>query len=118
MKPKNKNQAIWFVAFYIAMLILSCLFLAANIYLITIDALNLHELPCVASVLIIIALCSVCISIRLRLIRELKNKQCDECKIVNLYPLFEHMSNEHGLTLLDQEMFEIIDVVNKIQNEK
>ena len=33
------------------------------------------------------------------------------------YPLFELMSREHGLTLLDSEMQEIIDVCLRI-NEK
>lgn len=34
------------------------------------------------------------------------------------YKLFEHMSNEHGLTLLDYEMDEIISIVEKISNKE
>lgn len=30
------------------------------------------------------------------------------------FPLFEHMSREHGLTLLDSEMEEIVRVVRKM----
>lgn len=34
---------------------------------------------------------------------------------MNYQPLFDHMSQEHGLTLTEGEMLEIIHVVNKIQ---
>ena len=33
------------------------------------------------------------------------------------YPLFEHMSREHGLTLLDSELDEIIRVVRSLTPE-
>lgn len=32
------------------------------------------------------------------------------------YPLFSHMSSEHGLTLLESELAEIIHVVDKMRN--
>ena len=32
-----------------------------------------------------------------------------------LYPLFEHMANEHGLTLLDSELNEIVHIVLEMQ---
>ena len=32
------------------------------------------------------------------------------------YPLFEHMSSEHGLLLLDSEMDEIIDICTSTSN--
>lgn len=40
--------------------------------------------------------------------------------IMAYYPLFEHMKNEHGLTLLESEMHEIIrlsDIVKQKYNE-
>lgn len=33
-------------------------------------------------------------------------------------PLFDHMSKEHGLTLLQSEMQEIINIVNAMQAEQ
>ena len=32
-----------------------------------------------------------------------------------LYPLFEHMANEHGLTLLDSELNDIVSIVMDMQ---
>lgn len=35
-----------------------------------------------------------------------------------LQELFDHMYNEHGLILLETEMFDIISIVNKIQEKE
>lgn len=37
---------------------------------------------------------------------------------MKLYLLFEHMSDEHGLTLTDTELFDIIHIVRKIELPK
>lgn len=34
---------------------------------------------------------------------------------MNYQPLFDYMSKEHGLTLLEGEMIEIIKIVNSMQ---
>lgn len=50
-------------------------------------------------------------------IEEVKESELGEC--VSFYsryfPLFKHLNDEHGLLLLESEMQEIINVVNKIQ---
>ena len=32
---------------------------------------------------------------------------------MDIYPLFEHMANEHSCMLLDSELEEIVEIVNK-----
>lgn len=32
---------------------------------------------------------------------------------MNLQPLFDHLKEEHGLTLVESELFEIVNIVNK-----
>ena len=50
---------------------------------------------------------------------ELAHQQCKSKRdegVYSRYPLFEHMSKEHDLTLLDGELDEIISIVNQMQS--
>lgn len=43
-------------------------------------------------------------------------QQRSESEVVPyLYPLFDHMVTEHGLTLMDSEMQDIINVIHKME---
>lgn len=100
------------------MLILSCLFLAATIYIIIVSGLDSVGAFYTIAGLISIVLWSVYTNIGLKLLRELKNKPCDECRIIDVSPLREHLKNKLGLFLENEDLLEIIKISNKIQKEE
>lgn len=112
-----KSKIIMFLAACSAFAIFSTLFVAAGLYLMITDKTDGYRAFITIAGVVSVGIWIHSINQGFEALRRLKIKPREECDVIDLYPLFKHLANEHNLILTDSEIFDIIHIVQQMQKE-